>query len=103
MSKRILLMVACCFGLAISAQSNAPLEVISEQEVNQARTLYGELAARRLLALQTLISENSDRPERLQLNLVNEFFSKFFSNLSKSKKKNIEFFQFNLLLLPLIL
>lgn len=69
-------MVACCFGLAISAQSNAPLEVISEQEVNQARTLYGELAARRLLALQTLISENSDRPERLQLNLVNEFFSK---------------------------
>lgn len=76
MSKRILLMVACCFGLAISAQSNAPLEVISEQEVNQARTLYGELAARRLLALQTLISENSDRPERLQLNLVNEFFSK---------------------------
>lgn len=50
--------------------------VVSNSEVSKARTQYGELAARRLQALQTLIEDNQTRPERLKLNLVNDFFSK---------------------------
>jgi predicted transglutaminase-like cysteine proteinase len=36
---------------------------------------YGELAARRLIAWQSLVDENGSRPERLKLTLVNDFFS----------------------------
>lgn len=49
--------------------------MFSDREVTTARNKYGELAVRRLLAWQALADENSERPERLKLTLVNDFFS----------------------------
>ena len=72
---RVVLFISS-FALTLWAQSDTLLPVVSEQEVAQARTQYGELAARRLLALQELITDNKDRPERLKLNQVNNFFAK---------------------------
>ena len=75
MLKRVLLFW-CCLVLTLWVQGNPLREVISGAEVDQARARYGELAARRLMALQTLIAENRARPERLKLNQVNSFFAK---------------------------
>lgn len=76
--------------LAFPVHSALPTQVISDTEIGKARTQYGELAARRLSALKELIETNQSRPERLKLNLVNEFFSKvtFTEDSAAWKKKD---------------
>lgn len=68
--------VVCILMIALPAQSAPSHQVISQKEINSANKKYGVLAARRMQALLSLISENSARPERLKINLVNDFFSK---------------------------
>ncbi|CUB04187.1 Predicted transglutaminase-like cysteine proteinase [Marinomonas fungiae] len=65
-----------CFFITLPAQSATSTQVISQNEINVASKKYGVLAVRRMQALLSLIAENSNRPERLKINLVNDFFSK---------------------------
>ncbi|MFA6699569.1 MAG: transglutaminase-like cysteine peptidase [Thiomicrospira sp.] len=60
---------------AAFAQNLASPPLFSAKELKQTRDKYGELAARRLLAWQALVQDNQDKPERLKLSLVNDFFS----------------------------
>lgn len=62
--------------VTLPVQSVSFDNIISEKEISTAKLKYGVLAVRRIQALQTLISENASKPERLQVNLVNDFFSK---------------------------
>ena len=66
-----------CLIFTLLVQSAAPSNaVISQKEIDVASKKYGVLATRRMQALLTLIAENSNRPDRLKVNLVNDFFSK---------------------------
>lgn len=63
-------------GLLFAQPAAAPPAMFSDREMATARSKYGELAVRRLQAWQALVNDNMDRPERLKLTLVNDFFSK---------------------------
>ncbi|WP_191603728.1 transglutaminase-like cysteine peptidase [Marinomonas algicola] len=65
-----------CFLITLPVQSTTSIRVITQKEIDTAGNKYGVLATRRMQALLTLIEENSRRPERLKVNLVNDFFSK---------------------------
>lgn len=66
--------VAC---MAFVPVQSAPFDaIISAKELAQAEKKYGVLAVRRMQALKKLIEDNASRPERLKVNLVNDFFSK---------------------------
>lgn len=80
MLTRLKLRLGWVFGLLLTVTlvgfaQNLPNPLFSEKELSFTREKYGELAARRLLAWQTLVQDNQDKPERLKLSLVNDFFS----------------------------
>jgi len=54
--------------------ANAP-QVVTPAEYQLAKQKYGIFAYRRLKAWQALIDNNQHKPERLKLDLVNEFFN----------------------------
>lgn len=60
--------------LRVSTFAQGPT-MFNDRVITRVRSKYGELAVRRLHAWQTLINDNLRRPERLQLTLVNDFFS----------------------------
>lgn len=60
--------------LLAQSAGEAP-KMFSDREVTTARNKYGELPVRRLFAWQNLVNENMERPERLKLTIVNDFFS----------------------------
>lgn len=52
-----------------------PQQVVTSKDLQQAQKKYGTLAVRRLEAWQSLINDNFQKPERLQLQKVNDFFN----------------------------
>lgn len=76
-------------GMTWASASKAP-SVVSEAEYKLAKKKYGELAFRRLKAWQELIDKNQKKPEKLKLNLVNDFFNqaKYKEDIKHWKKKD---------------
>ncbi len=54
--------------------SSAPI-IISQAEIQKAQKKYGALVASRLIAWQHLVETSYQKPERLKLRLVNDFFN----------------------------
>ncbi len=77
MLPRFKLIIPIVFGimsLSWAAPSTSPT-VITPAEIEKAKEKYGLLAARRLEAWQKLVEHNINKPERLKLQRVNDFFN----------------------------
>lgn len=64
------------FGLSSpTLAAKEPQQLVMAKDLQYAEKTYGILAKRRLEAWQTLINDNSQKPERLKLQKVNDFFN----------------------------
>lgn len=55
--------------------AKSPQQVVTQKDLQQAQKTYGLLAKRRLEAWQSLIDKYAQKPERLVLQKVNDFFN----------------------------
>lgn len=64
--------------------------VITPKAIQKAEAKYGILAAKRLQAWQQLVNDNFQKPERLKLKRVNDFFNgaRFISDIQHWKKED---------------
>jgi len=74
MTKLLFILLMSSLTISWATVSKAP-QVITPKEIQKAEQQYGLLAARRLQAWQTLVSENYQKPEKIKLDKVNRFFN----------------------------
>ena len=76
-------------GLGLALSANAP-QVVSKSEIQQAQKKFGPLAVKRLEAWQALVDDSQNKPEKLKLTLVNNFFnqSKFVDDKTHWQKED---------------
>lgn len=72
----LIVLLASLLGLgSLSLAAKTPQQVVSSKDLIQAEKTYGILAKRRLEAWQDLIDRYANKPERLVLQKVNDFFN----------------------------
>lgn len=88
--KLSLIVLISTVSLSWAAPSGDAPQIISPAEIAQATKKYGLLAGRRLEAWQELVDKYHNKPERLKLQRVNEFFNeaRFISDIKHWKKKD---------------
>ena len=81
--KLSLIVLISTVSLSWAAPSGDAPQIISPAEIAQATKKYGLLAGRRLEAWQELVDKYHNKPERLKLQRVNEFFNeaRFISDI----------------------
>lgn len=86
----LLKLIMLLFGFMSLGSLASPPQVITSDEIQKAEKKYGALAANRLKAWQALIDNNYQKPERLKLKKVNDFFNgaKFVSDAVHWKQED---------------
>ncbi|BBP44248.1 transglutaminase-like cysteine peptidase [Thiosulfativibrio zosterae] len=83
----IWILIGPLIWLGVVFSANTP-QVVSKAEIQEAKEQFGPLAVKRLEAWQALIDNNQNKPEKLKLTLVNDFFNqaKYIDDLTHWKK-----------------